>query len=374
VPQSVQREAQRGQFSASGRQGGPQARQRSLLERLLGGDLEPGTYSAGEATIPLREVARFGFPVLAMHVSLTPRDGMPRLVVSDGERVYQYRLAEGRPEPEWTFSLRKIGRIFSVQYADLDGDGLLEVIGQRFHSDAGLSSFVIEARTGKPRLLADDIDSFLFAVDTQGKGVNQTLWTQPYDAETFFTPGQAEQVRIRDGRLVREQRVRVHPSFRPMGATFSNIMGKNSRVLAFVDEFNRLRIASEGEELWSSATAFGGSGMVIEQKLVDVRGGRSKFYKMEPVPLSVDLDGDGIEELVVPQNVIRDGLLGVVFRGPAGFRSQSVDSGFQGTITAMGAFRLPDTSHPSLVMAVVRFSDFLRTAGETQVIMTVPQD
>ena len=56
----------------------------------------------------------------------------------------------------------------------------------------------------------------------------------------------------------------------------------------------------------------------------------------EPYPLSVDLDGDGIEEIVVPQNQC-PGRLAVIFKGPAGYRFQTVNSGFEGTITALGA-------------------------------------
>ena len=54
------------------------------------------------------------------------------------------------------------------------------------------------------------------------------------------------------------------------------------------------------------------------------------------MPLSVDLDGDGVDEIVVPQNQI-PGRLAVIFRGPGGYRFQTVNSGFEGTITALGS-------------------------------------
>ena len=72
---------------------------------------------------------------------------------------------------------------------------------------------------------------------------------------------------------------------------------------------------------------------------VQLADGPQKFYKIEPTPLAVDLDGDGVEELVVPQNQVREGLVAVVFKGPAGFRLQSVNTGFEGGITALGAFK-----------------------------------
>ena len=100
----------------------------------------------------------------------------------------------------------------------------------------------------------------------------------------------------------------------------------------------------------------------------------------------MDLDGDGVEELIVPQNLVKEGLLAVVFRGPAGFRLQSVNTGFEGAITALGAFRTEDSTQPSVIAAVVRFGggffsssrtpigSLLRTTGETQIIMTVSQE
>ena len=67
-------------------------------------------------------------------------------------------------------------------------------------------------------------------------------------------------------------------------------------------------------------------------------------------------------------------MFAVVFKGPAGFRLQSVNTGFEGGITALGAFKTADSSQPTLVASVVRFTNFLKTSGETQIIMTVPQE
>jgi hypothetical protein len=154
-------------------------------------------------------------------------------------------------------------------------------------------------------------------------------------------------------------------------------MGKDTRSLALIDEFNRLQIVSEGEELWRSSTSVGGGYMSIE--LVDaVRSSRTehgKFFKIEPTPLAVDLDGDGVDELIVPQNLVREGLLAVVFKGPAGFRLQSINSGFEGGITCLGAYKTEDATQPTIIAAVVRFSNvLLQGFGETQIIMTVPQE
>jgi hypothetical protein len=378
VPPSTLRAANPGpRFSQGGPANPPQARPRSLLQRLLGGDLEAGSYSTGENSLPLREVAKFNFPVLAMDIAVAPKDKIPRMVVSDGDQVYMYRIVNQKVEPEWSKSVRSLGRVFSLQLADLDGDGSLEVIGNRYAPRVGLNSFILSAKDGKPSIVVEYVSDFLFAVDLKGEGVKQTLWTQRFSAESFFTTGQADQMILKDGKLVTDKTVRVPASFRPMGAAFSNVMGKDTRALAVIDEFNRLQIVNEGEELWRSSTSVGGGYMSIE--LVDaVRSSkteRSKFFKIEPTPLAIDLDGDGVDELIVPQNLVREGLLAVVFKGPAGFRLQSINSGFEGGITCLGAYKTEDATQPTIIAAVVRFSTvLLKSSGETQIIMTVPQE
>lgn len=378
VPRPLRTEAQ---FSANPRaRSSPPAPQRSLLARLLGGEIESGAYSSGESSIPLKEIGRLGFPVLAMDVAVSPKDHLPRLVVSDGDKIHGYRIVEQRLEPEWTFSEAAIGRVISLQLADLDGDGVLEVVGNRWDVKAGLNSFVLGTAEGKPKYLADSISSILIAVDAKGTGVKQTLWAQRFSPEQFFTRGQADEMVLRDGRLTVERVVRVPSMFRATGAAYGNFLAKDRRALVFIDEFNHLQVAAGGEEVWQSSTAVGGGYATVELFRQLDSAGRSYFYKMEPNLLAVDLDGDGVDELVVPMNVVKEGLIGVIFRGPAGFRLQTVNSGFEGGISGLGAFKLDEGDPPTLVAAVLRRKASLLTkalqvvSGETQIIMTVPPE
>ncbi|PYM82767.1 MAG: hypothetical protein DME09_13090 [Candidatus Rokuibacteriota bacterium] len=93
---------------------------------------------------------------------------------------------------------------------------------------------------------------------------------------------------------------------------------------------------------------------------------------MQPTPLAVDLDGDGVDEVVVPQNQL-PGMLGVIFRGPAGVRFQQVNSGFEGVITGLGAIRGEDKEPPTLIACVVHLGGLLQISGESQIIMTTPE-
>jgi len=373
VPPSV-RTAPRERFSSGGDRLPPQAKQRSLLARILGGELEAGSYSSGENSIPLKEIGRFAFPVVAMDVSVSPKDQVPRLVMTDGEKIWLYRVVERALEPEWTYDERFTtpGRIISVQLADLDGDGVFEVVANRYHPDPNvlLTSFVLGTKDGKPVTVVKNGNDILWAVDADGSGAKKTVWAQGFSRETFFRKGQAHRVTLKGDQLVRDVAVRVPSSFRATGATLASIAGKDTRALVFVDEYQRLRVTVGTEDTWRSSSPVGG-GSYLRLELLKAgttsRSPRTEFFNFEPVPVAVDLDGDGVEEVLVPQNQL-EGHIGILFRGPAGYRFQSVNSGFEGTITALGA--IPGENPPTLIAAVVRFTTFLKGAAETQIIMT----
>jgi hypothetical protein len=376
VPASARTAAGQGQrFSSGGDRNPTQPKQRSLLARILGGELEAGSYSTGENSIPLKEIGKFGFPVLSMDVAVAPKDQIPRVVLTDGDRIWVYRVVERAMEPEWTYDNRftRPGRIMSVQLADLDGDGVLEVVANRYHADPQilLTSFILGTRDGKPVEIYSDSSQFLYAMDAEGGGLKKALWGQTFSPDTFFRRGQAVRYVLKGDKVVADGPVRVPATFRATGATMANIAGKGQplRSLVFIDEQNRLRVSAESEEAFRSTTPVGGGGYLKVELLKSrtERGGRSEFFHFEPMPLAVDLDGDGVEEVIVPQNHL-DGHLAILFRGPAGYRMQTINSGFEGVITGLGAIH--GETPPTLIAAIVRFNNYFRTGGETQIIMT----
>src|SRR3989442_15719066 len=75
----------------------PRPKARSLLARLLGGDfVESGSYSSG--SIPLQGGARFPFAATVVDVAPSAKDGVARLLVSDGRRVSVYRIENRKLE------------------------------------------------------------------------------------------------------------------------------------------------------------------------------------------------------------------------------------------------------------------------------------
>ena len=370
VPSSV-KPAPAQRFSSGGNVGDVKVEKRSLLARLLSGDWEPNKYSSSASSIPVRLAATFPFLVMSMDVAVSPADKQPRMVVTDGQKVYVYRVNGEKLDAEWTHDKLMVGRILTVQFVDLDGDGVLEVAVNRQDVKAGMVSYIVGVKQNRPVLLVQDIPLLLLAVDEQGAGVNRALWGYPLNKDNFFGKGGATRYVLKGDEIVATTRAYVPDTFRLTGATFSNIAGKDNRVLAYVDEHNRLRIASGAQEMWRSLTPVGGG---ISRAMISVpmfQTNVDKFFKMEPNPLSVDLDGDGVQEILVPVNDEEAGRLGVVFRGPAGFRMQIVQSGFEGLINGVGA--VPGEAGPSLVLAVLRRSGLLRDKGETQIVITLPE-
>ena len=375
VPPSV-KPAPRESFSSAGTKAPVPEKKQSLLARLLGLENDRTNYSAGEGALALKEIARLNFPITGMDLSLGSADQIPRVVFSDGERVYVYKVVNRALEPDWTYYARALGRVISVQLADLTGDGALSVVVNRFDTRVGMSSFIVTQRAGKPVVLVDQVDSILWAVDDRGTGVKQTLWSQRYQEEGFFHRGYADRVSLRNGSLSKEQAAVVPETFRATGATFSNIGGKTTRSLVYIDPQNRLRITSGTDEIWRSSTTVGGGTQKIEvvRPHLEARvGGRSVFYQMEPTPLAVDLDGDGVQEIVVPINKDEDGVIAVVYRTAAGMRFQQIKSGFEGIVGGFGAIPGDDGAAPTLITAVVRYRSFLKAGGETQIIMTLAE-
>ena len=374
VPPSI-RPAPKGDFSASGQARGNQTAQsqRSLLARLLTGELDSGAYSTGEGSIPLKEIAKYPFVVLSLDVAVAPVDKVSRMVITDGRKVYLYRVVERVLEPEWTWTGDSSASVFAVQLADLDGDGVLEVVVNRYHPNPStlVKATILTSRNGKPVALVEDVPQILLAMDVAGDGVKKTLWTQDFTQSGFFNKGQVDRVVLRNGGLAADGRVRVSSAFRATGAVMSNIGGKEAlRVLAFIDEHNRMRVSLETEELWRSSSPVGGGVVKLPVDTQIERGGRTYIYFAEPNPVAIDLDGDGVEEIVVVQNQV-PGRMAVIYKGPAGYRFQSVNSGFEGTITGLGA--IPGDPTPSLVVAVTRYYGLLSNAGDTQIIMTIPE-
>ena len=56
----------------------------------------------------MKEIARLNFVITGMDVSGGAADQIPRMVLSDGEKVYVYKIANRALDAEWSFNARSI--------------------------------------------------------------------------------------------------------------------------------------------------------------------------------------------------------------------------------------------------------------------------
>src|SRR5438093_11784491 len=259
VPPTI-KPASKGDFSAGGRQRESQtpAPQRSFLARLLFGDLDAGTYSSGESSITLEGIGKFPLDAASMDIAVGSKDRIARMVITDGDRVYLYRITPERVlEPEWTYRGDTRARVFSVQLAELSDDGAPYVVVNRYSQIPAIlvSSLILATKDKKAAVAVENVSEILLAVDPSGDGVKKALWAQSFVENGFFKQGDALRVNLRNDRLVSDGRVRVPSTFRATGATYTNITGKRTPalVVAVARYTNMLNTQGETQIIMTTA-------------------------------------------------------------------------------------------------------------------------
>ena len=101
----------------------------ALSPRLVG---KPGV---GKTTLASAAARAVDVPLYVFQATMDtrPEDLLVTPVITDGQKVYLCRIVERVLEPEWTWTSDASAGVFSVQLADLDGDGVLEVVVNRYH-------------------------------------------------------------------------------------------------------------------------------------------------------------------------------------------------------------------------------------------------
>jgi hypothetical protein len=175
-----------------------------------------------------------------MDVALWSKDKIPRMVVTDGERVFLYRIAGNALEAEWTYKGDVRGQVFSVQLAELTGDGTLHVVVNRYHEHPSIliTSFILGSTgDGKPAVMIPDASEILMAVDKTGDGIKRRRCgprlhpgtSSEGDVHQDHDPGQQDRTIVR-----------LPNMFRLTGATLSTSRARVAR--GFVDDQSRMKL------------------------------------------------------------------------------------------------------------------------------------
>jgi len=328
VPPTVQADRAKGDFSAGNRKDQPAAPQRFVSGPAPLRDLDAGAYSSGESSITLKEVAKFPFVVVSMDVAVGSKDRIARLALTDGDRVYLYRnhrraRARARMDVPHRLEgarLQRSARRASQRRRPLRG-------GEPLPPDPGHPGQLADPddEDSKAVVAVEDVNDILLAVDPAGDGARKSALGAIVRRERLLQAGDATRMTLSNGRLVNDGRVRVPaPSARPARRS-SNISGKGRGRLAFIDENNRLRICAR-QRRHVSVLVPGRRRPHQARRGAASGAGRSDLYLFsEPMPLSVDLDGDGSRRSSCHRTSFRADWPSS-YKGPGGYRFQAVNS------------------------------------------------
>jgi hypothetical protein len=292
------------------------------------------------------------------------------VVVLMASEVLLYRLEGEQLELVDTFPVRP-GTLLSIQLLRL-GERIGVVVNRQSEA-ARMDSLVLIVQNQRLALWQEHLDDILLAVDTDGDGVNDSVWGQPFDTRRFFREGIAQQYLLTDGRLHPQDRVTLPYNFRATGAALAQLRREGQRHLVWVDANQRLRVYRGKEELWKSPENVGGSNVYGETRETISRDEMVSYFYFEPVPAVMDVNGDGIEEVLVARNTgkvsfvpnitsFSSGDVMLLREEKYGYTLSSISPQFNGVVS--GIVALPGNP-PAILIAVTKYKSFPSRSGES---------
>jgi len=302
-------------------------------------------------------------------------DGQSELVMLSETKVMLYHVQEGQLVSVASYSDRRPGTLLSAQLVRL-GDGQTPgVVVNRYSSRRrGMDSIFLALQGNRLVRQQKGLSDILLAVDDDGDGVNDSVWGQSFDNRDFFRPGQVRQYELRNGRLRKQRKLPLPGGFRATGAALAQLGAPGNRQLVFVDDRHNLQVYDGSIRRWKSRANVGGSYVFAA---VDIRyspsvADRAQF-DFEAIPAVADLDGDGIDEVLVPQNQARLGVVSnlnlysgghvvLMRQTPQGFALSPISPEFDGVVSGVAVLK---GRTPGILVAVSKREGVLKQKKQT---------
>lgn len=305
-------------------------------------------------------------------------DGTIEVAIVMGARISLYRFDGEKFDLLDTFTSSRQGKLLSVQLLRLTGPHPIGIVVNQQVATGGMESFILVLQTRKLAVWQEYLYEILLAVDTDGDGVKETLWGQPFDANDFFRSGAARRYLMGHGTLTPRESVAVPYLFRATGAALVKLSTTGQRDLVFIDMQNHLRVSRNTEELWKSPERVGGNYTYGEVEKVMSRDMVKTPFIFEPLPLAVDLDGDGVEEVLIARNISRLGFLPTLNQYAGGdilllreenygYSLAPISPQFNGIVS--GIIAVPGTP-PAILIAVTKEKGLFSRGGETTLFLS----
>lgn len=187
--------------------------------------------------------------------------------------------------------------LFHICPIDLNRDGKTEVVIDGFYQDTkSVLSGIFSFENGKLKKVATS-NLILSCFDTDGDGVNDTIFGQTVSGENdkFFGKN-VYRMELKGNRIVKGNKVAVPEGFQVTSAQMFKSNGKE--YFAYYDLDYYFNVSDGKKVLWRSPIQIGASPNAIYW----YNEGMLVSYYITPKPKPVDVDGDGNQEVLFSQN------------------------------------------------------------------------
>ena len=342
---------------------------RPLLPRL----------QAGEELVPLQlhGIRDFKEQLNGLAVGDVDGDGAADIITIGTNRLYVYRLARGR----WIKLAQYdgTGKFIGVDVADLNDNGRKEIFVTNFdNTEAKAISFVMEWDGERLQRIAGKLSWYFRTVDVAEHG--SVLAGQKQGLDDRFTPGIYE-IMWQAGRYEPAERLPLPSKLNIYGFAYGAIRSPDKLEVVSYNTSGYVQLLDrKGKETFVSTETYGGGSNAIVFTDEDQDDAQGYIYLPPRIHLH-DLDGDGLQEVLVVNN--ESNILG----GGAFTRHRSYkkgrmewlrwqDIGIRPVIQSLDVSRyivdsalvdLDGDGHLEIVAAVVKATDGLLNKGSSYV-------
>ena len=338
------------------------------LQSLLSTDL----LALEQSYLPL---AQFPTELRGFDAADVDGDGQSELVMLSDTEVLLYHVQESQLVSIASYSDRRPGTLLSAQLVRLgDGQTLGVVVNRYSPRRRGMDSFLLALQDNRLVRQQKGLPDILLAVDTDGDGVNESVWGQGFDNKDFFRRGQVRQYELRNGRLKRQRKLPLPGGFRATGAALAQLGAPGNRQLVFVDDRHNLQVYDGNTRRWKSRANVGGSYVFAAVHIqYSPRVAEQAQFDFEAIPAVADFDGDGIDEVLLPQNQSQLGVVPnlnlysgghvvLMRQTPQGFTLSSISPEFDGVVSGVAVLK---GRVPGILVAVSKREGVLKQKKQT---------
>ncbi len=232
--------------------------------------------------------------------------GTLQYAFSDGEKLHVYRQEQTGWHEEWVETASNPEtRQINLDAADINGNGKAELFVTAVEKGK-VFSYVLEYQDGVYQRIAD-LPGFLRILQYPGKGA--VLIGQDYNPRTFYA-GQPRRYVWSNGHYAPEAELPLPKGVKLYGFTYAAV-GEPSPLLVALDDKNRVLVYSGDTLVWNSPEAYTSVGLsvkkpvisstaIISQSVADSESGEK--VRIAGRIQAIDLNGDGREEIILPEN------------------------------------------------------------------------